>query len=99
MGAGYNFLLIPSWTRRGRDCLFPSRLKRSDKILQAKISAKTWGDGATATFPLRAVFPLWGKAWNFRNWDAGKMEQRQGPGDLSLGASRCLGPGKNTQVW
>lgn len=57
MGAGYNFLLIPSWTRRGRDCLFPNRLKRSDKILQAKISAKTWGVEVQQRFPSEQYFP------------------------------------------
>lgn len=49
---GYNSLLIPSWARRGRDCLLSSRLMLSDKILQAKI----WGYGNV--HPLSSISPV-----------------------------------------
>lgn len=49
---GYNSLLIPSWARKGRDCLLSSRLMLSDKILQAKI----WGYGNVC--PLSSISPV-----------------------------------------
>lgn len=49
---GCNSLLIPSWARRGRDCLLSSRLMLSDTILQAKI----WGYGNVC--PLSSISPM-----------------------------------------
>lgn len=49
---GYNSLLIPSWARRGRDCLLSSRLMLSDKILQAKIG------GYGNVCPLSSISPV-----------------------------------------
>lgn len=67
--AGYKFLLISHWKRRGRDCLLPSRLKLSGKIPHDKTWAKTWD---MAMFASQALFPLWCEALNSWSWDVGK---------------------------